>query len=192
MTRMRTLALAAAVLVSAAGTVAEAAPKAPPKLCNLVTDAGGDVLTGNKTLDVVGGDIATNAKTVTAVIRFAKLSQQDLTSPTGRFYEFTFSYDGRGQSLSVTLDALGTPTWTQGGTGVIDLAKNEIRMHLPVDNLIGRPVLKPNAPLADLLIRTDLGNPAVPFPSSFLLAGDTAKGTKAYPVNAPSCVKVGA
>lgn len=193
MTRMRTLAVVAAVLVAAGGATAEAAAKARPKpLCNLVTDKPGDVVTGNATLDVVGGDIATTPKALTAVIRFAKLSEQDLMSPSGRFYEFAFTYEGRGQSITATFDPLGKPTWGNGGTGVVDVAKNEIRIHVPVDNLTGRPALKAGAAFTNLLVRADLGNPAYPIPTSLLLAGDSAAGTKPYPIHAASCVKVGA
>ena len=189
----RTLALVAAVALAAAGSgVAAAAPRSKPKLCNLVTDKGGDVTTGNQSLDVVSGDIATTPKLITAVIRFTKLAQQDLTSPTGRYLEFTFAYEGRGQSLAVYLDPTGAPTWQKGATGKIDLAKNEVRITLPVDNLTGRPTLKTGAVFTNLLIRTDIGNPAYPIPSSFLLAGDAATGTKPYPIHAPSCVVVGA
>lgn len=192
MNRMRTLAVVAVVLVAAGGAVAEARSKPKPPLCNLVTDNTGDVVTGNATLDIVGGDVATTPKMLTAVIRFAKLSEQDLMSPSGRFYEFGFTYEGRGQSITASFDPLGKPTWGSGGTGVVDVAKNEIRIHVPVDNLTGRPALKPGAAFTNLLIRADLGNPAYPIPSSLLLAGDSAAGTKAYPVHASSCVKVGA
>lgn len=195
MTPKRTLALAAAVALAAgAGGTAAAAPrpKPKPKLCNLVTDKAADVLTGNQSLDVVSGDIATNTKKITAVIRFTKLAQQDLTSPTGRLVEFTFAYEGRGQSLAVYLDPLGVPAWQNGAEGKIDLAKNEIRITQAVDNLTGRPALKSGAAFTNLLIRADLGNPAYPIPSSFLLAGDSAPGTKPYPIHAPSCVVIGA
>lgn len=192
MNRMRSLAVVAAVLVAAGGATAEAAKAKPKPLCNLVTDKSGDVVTGNATLDVIGGDIATTPKMVTTVIRFAKLSEQDLMSPTGRFYEFAFTYEGRGQSLTASFDPLGKPTWGKGGKGVVDVAKNEIRIHLPVDNLTGRPALKPGAVFTNLLVRSDLGNPAYPIPTTLLLAGDSAQGTKPYPVHAASCVRVGA
>jgi len=194
MTRTRALALAAllTVTVTGTGTALAAKPKPKPPLCNLITDKSGDVASGDQSLDVIGGDIATTPKLITAVVRFAKLSAQDLNAPSGRYIEFSFAYEGRGQSLSVYIPPTGDPTWGKGGTGKIDLAKNEIRMHLPVENLIGRPALKQGAVLTDLLVRADLGNPAYPIPTSMLLAGDSASGTKPYPVHAPSCVRVGA
>jgi hypothetical protein len=193
------IAVVAATMVAAGAGAATAAARPKPKpLCNLVTDAKGDVSTGNASLDVVGGDIASTPKMITAVIRVAKLTTEDLTSPTGRYYEFAFSYEGRGYALK----ALVSPTktiWGDGkGTGAFDTVKNEVRISVPVDKMTGSPAFKPGAMLGDLLIRADVGNPAVEqtpslaLPMTFLYAGDSATGAKKYPINAASCVKVGA
>ena len=191
MTRTRRLAALAAVLVLATGGAATAARAKPRPLCNLVTDPAGDTKTGNESLDVVSGDIATDGKTLTVAIRVKKLTAEDLTSPTGRFYELSFQYDGAGQQINAVIDHLGQK-WANGkGTGKFDVARNEVRIHIPVDSLIGRPALRPGALLTNLLVRTDIGNPVVPIPTTAMALGDSAKGTKSYPINALSCVRPG-
>jgi len=194
MTRTRRLVAVAAVLVLASGSAAAAAkakPKPPPPLCNLVTDPSGEVRTGNESLDIVSGDIATDGKTLTVVVRVKKLTAEDLTSPTGRFYELSFNYNGAGQQINAVIGAAGNK-WANGkGSGTVDVAKNEVRIHIPIDSLIGRPALKPGALLTNLLVKTDIGNPAPPFPTTLLALGDSAQGTKSYPINAASCVKPG-
>lgn len=194
MTRTRRLVALAGVLVLVSGGAASAArPKPKPPLCKLVGDGTGDVKTNNESLDITGGDIATNAKTITAVIRVKKLTKEDLTSPTGRYFEVSFAYEGRGQQINAVIDPMGTIKWAGGlGTGHFDTNRNEVRIHMPVDALIGRPQLKAGALLTNLMVRTDLGNPVFAMPTTGLILGDSAPGTKPYPVHAASCVRVGA
>lgn len=196
-TRIVVAIVASAALAAGTGAAEAARPK-PKPLCNLVTDDKADVATGNQSLDIVSGDLATNAKTITAVIRVAKLTAEDTMSPTGRYFEFAFTYEGSGYAIKALLTPTGN-IWADGkGTGVVDTAKNEVRISMPIDQLTGHPVFKPGALITDMLIRTDVGNPAIketPFlalPLTFLYAGDKAPSTKKYPINAASCVRVGA
>ena len=94
-------ALAAALVasVTAAG-VAGAATK--PKLkpaCHLIADASGDApffgpSPSDDTLDITSGDIATNAKTLTGVVRVKNLTATSTSTYTGQTYYVQFSVPG--------------------------------------------------------------------------------------------------
>ena len=83
---MRTVVLAVALAVACApGAVA--APK-PKPVCNLLLDPRGDALAGTPAgLDLLGGDVATNAAYLTVALRLAgPATGSDPAAPFGRGY----------------------------------------------------------------------------------------------------------
>ena len=166
--------------------------------CNLITDPAGDVTAvPSDNLDILSGDIASNAKSLTAVIRVAKLATSDSTAPTGMAYNLRFQVDG--DAATYYLLSSNTPTTGQvfeygtvatnvltkvgDATGVIDMAKNEIRITAPLD--FGG--LKSGAKIGALQAFSQRRFVA-------LLAGADSTvidDTKTYKAGAPSCVTVG-
>ena len=209
--------------------MAEAAPKAKPS-CMTITDPKGDTFAirfqdaqgaygpQEDALDVVSGDLASDGKTVTAVVRIAKLSRAINLSPTG----FTAGVDFRiGASdfvvrLQANLirnapdrfevaarpgDALpNTPSTFVGTvTGVVDEKKGEVRIHAPAAMLEPYGPIKPGVKLTpnDAESATVArGVPAItstpggPMSSRGPFA-DIAAAGKFVLVGAPSCVVPG-
>src|SRR4051794_1440694 len=194
----------------ATAPVATAAPKAAPPLCKLIQDPAHDPTSlaafnpalgvvsvpYDPALDIVSADVANNATTITGVIRVAKLAATSTTAPS-RIYSISYAMrsTGEGGSLYVQVTPTGT-SWQNGaGTGVLDTAKNEIRISVPISRLVGHPLFKPGDAINHLVVHSDLTPPAIGFAPIGIttdLAGDQATGTKDYPVGAPTCVRVGA
>lgn len=204
-----TAGLAAAL---ALGTAASAAPKAKP-VCNLFTDAAGDAtgfvltdrdyLPNDPQLDIVSGDIASDGKTITAVLRLSALDASDSNAPTGRTYYVNFGIGDVELNLSAALDADGTATYQAGFqdtasrsglgpvTGVLDTAKKEVRIHAPLSIFAEKLPLKAGTRLeyVEGLAQRYVGNRTAGrgvTPS----ADDTAQGA-GYAIGTPSCVVVG-
>ena len=192
---VRTIAALAATTPLLLGVAAvDAAPRPKPKpVCNLIVDAKGDAVApaapmpNDPNLDILSADIATNATTLTAVLRIADLSGKGDTSPTGRAYTFVFTARGHVVSVEGIVGPSGV-TWAGGkGSGTIDSKKNEVRVHIPLSTL---PVqVKAGDKLNGLKAHTwrwvhgtrvVIGNV------------DTGVTNTAYTAGAPSCVKVGA
>ena len=171
------------------------APKPKPKpVCNLVVDPATDgPPTGDASLNIVSADVATNATTITAVIRVQKLSDPDLMAPQGRFYELQFT--GTSQQIGVPIYAMLSPagnTFEGGaGTGVVDVAKNEIRISVPLSHWTGAGSVVPGPPFHDFIVYADISNGAEPIPTTFTTLGDTATSKATYQPGTPSCVAVG-
>jgi hypothetical protein len=198
-----TLALAA----SAAGT-AGAVTRTPP--CKIITDAAGDSSYGAP-LDIVSGDVASNAKTVTAVFRLAELSKSNSDAPTGMGYYFDFSTPGA--ETPIYLSYTVTPTtesfnfgWVDGtihrslgtATGVVDTAKKEIRISAPVGSWTTYGTPKAGTKLTGITLTTYwVVGAYVPNPvgtgtngGGSLQPADDAVG-KTYVAGSPSCVVPG-
>jgi hypothetical protein len=218
--RIRLIAVASLALAVGTGTVAVAAPKPAPKappMCKIVVDPANDLVSGavidpqlsavgrpyDPALDVVSADIANDANTLTGVIRVAKLTVGDPMAPTGRIYRL--SWKVRSTGIGGELYAQITPTGNLfdggNGTGAVDLAKNEIRISMQISRLIGHPTFAPGDALENLTAFTDLAAPVLPGSPQqdsigltlYSYGGDSsAPAPKAYPLYAPSCVKVGA
>lgn len=193
------LALSAAASVLLAGG-ATAAPGKPS--CNLITDPAGDTTGPSTALDIVSGDVASTAKTFTAVIRLVALAESDLSSPTGiawgmrftsprselPYYLLATKFQGSdveftyGQVDGTTLEELGV------GSGKVDLAKKEVRIHAPAKAL----GLKPGMTLTALQAqgRRAIGNPNA---ATLYTNADTSDPNAAgeYAVHGQSCVKPG-
>jgi hypothetical protein len=161
-------------LVGCAGVASAAAPKAKP-VCNLVQDPAGDAgvspAPGADGDDIVSADIATDATTLTGVIRTAALADLDPQAPMGRSYFVEFSVKGSADVLFVSARTYPTGTkfvygysgvdpntgvntsYTLGdATGVIDAAKKEVRISAPVKGLVdgAKAKLAPGAKLTAL------------------------------------------
>ncbi|MDQ1710784.1 MAG: hypothetical protein QOE45_234 [Frankiaceae bacterium] len=98
--------LAAAVTLAAIGAV-PASAAAPKPACNLVTDGKGDSIynhvPGDSSVDLVGGDFASNAKTITAVIRVDKLVKTNPQAPLGQQYFVLFNVKGVPDLLTLSV-----------------------------------------------------------------------------------------
>ncbi|HEV2890432.1 MAG TPA: hypothetical protein VGX28_08650 [Frankiaceae bacterium] len=187
-------ATAAALAIPGAATAAPRPAAKPKPLCNLVTDPSGDVATGAKATDIVGGDIVSvDGRKVTVLIRLAKAAAPggDTGTPTGGFYQFQFTHNGVGVTLSAHVTQAGTSFSPGKATGSYDVATNSLTITASPGDFPGGPVFKKGELLTDLVIRTDVGNPTVPIGTTLHIAGDTAQGTKPYPVGASSCVRQG-
>ena len=184
-------------LLAAGGALA-----APKPVCNLVSDPTGDVTLPSAALDVVSADIATDAKSLTGVIRVAKLANSDGTAPTGFAYNFRFKVAGDPTQFYLLASSVPSPigqTTFEYGTislnrltplgeakGVLDLAKSEVRVTAPTS--LGSVKVKPGTKLVDLQAITQ---------RRFVVLLSSADSTvidekKTYTAGTPSCVKPGA
>ncbi len=220
--------LAAGALIA---PMAEAAPKPKAKpSCMTITDPKGDTFAirsqdqrsvygpQEDALDVVSGDLASDGKVVTAVVRIAKLSRAINLSPTG----FTAGMDFRiGTSDFVvrlqanlirnapdrfevaarSFEALpNTPSTFVGTvTGVVDEKKGEVRIHAPAAMLAPYGPIKPGVKLTPNEAESATVARGVPAVTSSPGApmtnrgpfADIAAGGRFVLVGAPSCVVPG-
>lgn len=205
-------ALAVAVVGSlAAAGIASAAPK-PKPVCNLVTDAADDatgaplagtpgVAPNGPAYDITSLDVASNATTLTGVVRVKALSKTSSTAPSGIHWTIGFTVAGSDFQLSAHNDAADGEAYEldsvdkagqtydkiADATGVLDVATNEVRISIPASalgvKLTGQKV-------------TDIAGTAgafynVPMVVSGEDATDTATGDAAYTAGALSCVTPG-
>lgn len=162
-------------LAAVAATSAQAAAKPS---CNTIRDAKGDTFAVRSQdgvaaygpqddgLDITSGDLASDGKVVTAVVRLSKLSRAVQTSPTGLTVGLDFLI-GQSDSVvrlqavlatnqadrfEVSAKAVGavanTPSTFVGEVkGVVDPAKNEIRITAPAAMLAPYGAIKPGVKL---------------------------------------------
>ena len=177
--KTRALLLSSSLVLLGCAGVATAAPKAKP-VCNLVADAKGDAsynnVPGADGDDIVSADVASDATTITGVLRVAGLSAQDPQAPLGRNYEVLFTAPG-----SADLLFLSARTYPQGtkfiygyqsadptsgvttnymlgdATGVVDTAKGEVRISTTIKSYVdgAKAKLAPGAKLAGLTAEVD-------------------------------------
>jgi hypothetical protein len=205
-------ALALAVVVAATvGGVAFAAPKAPAPapVCNLLTDPKGDAYPtssapagpSDDVLDVVSADVATAGKKMTVVFRMAKAAKSTSTAPTGYHLVFDFTAPGAANPLYVQYftgnaglpesydfgynDPVNGLTSLGKADGVVDTAKNEIRVTLPVNGFADHAPLKVGDKLSGITVESTRDLVVL------LPYADKAATDKTYAVGAPSCVVVG-
>jgi hypothetical protein len=199
------------MLLCASALAGGSALAAPAKVsCNLVSDPAGDatgfVVTGtplpnDPQLDIVGGDIASNAKVLTGVIRLAAVGA-DQTSPLGRTYYVNFTINGTKVFLDAVIDNAGAVTYNAGdftGTnsgrktigevsGVMDAAKKEIRISAPISTCPDSA--KPGATIAglNLLGQRYFGTPTT---GGATPTADDATSAAVYKAGTRSCVVPG-
>lgn len=206
-----------AVAAGLAGVMAFAGvSQGASKACNLLVDDKGDangfvnqgVMPNSiDSLDIISGDIATNAKALTAVMRVTKLSKTDSSSPLGLAYYFNFTVG----DVTLFATALTTPSGDRFGagyigatrtslagevTGAFDEGKNEVRIHVPLSVFAPQVVIKPGSKFLDLnaLGQRFVGAyaPAAQHRSAGATpTADVAESTKTYTASARSCVAVG-
>lgn len=190
-----------------AGGAALAAPAKP--VCNLISDTKGDAYPttampagpSDETLDIVTADIASNKKTLTAVIRLSKVAAQSSTAPNGYNMVFNFTAPGATNPLYLRYfsgndaleasfqygydDSVNGLTSLGDADGVVDTTKNEIRISAPLNGFSAQASIKPGQKLGDLVVQAtrDL--------LVLLPYADIAEGGAAYTVGAPSCVVPG-
>lgn len=156
---MRTrLAFAVTVAALLAGPV-PAFAKQPAQSCNLIKDDAGDTNSPtpdaalDSQLDIVSADVATNTKSMTAVIRLVNLADADPANPQGRTYEFDFSAHEKnfivmgsllpgGNTFDVYISDQRFEEGQSGGraatgigpaVGVVDVKRKEVRMTASLD-----------------------------------------------------------
>jgi hypothetical protein len=177
------------------GGAALAAPAKAAPVCNIVTDDKGDgslVATPNsKALDVVSADIATGAKTVTAIIRVDGMGTDPMTT-LGVEYKINFTVGGMSQflryqnstGLGETYDYGDQSGANAGSTskgtadGAIDAAKGTITISAPKSEFAGMK----GGTATEIIARSYVSLGAL-FESA-----DTATGTKPYKDLTPSCL----
>ena len=198
-------------LVAAGGAVA-----APAKVaCNLVTDAKDDTFLlrsqdgagtygpQENAADIVSADVASDAKTITGVVRVKSLAAAAATSPGGLSYDINLTSSATDLPLYVraVVPNAGTPTAEAGsrqsvvvtsvssplgsGTVVVDKAKNEVRFSFPIAHFASVGGLKPGTKLnfGDVTTGRAAGSRAV--------FADVASDGKSYVAGAKSCVVPG-
>jgi hypothetical protein len=206
----RSRALLTAAALAGSVLAAGAATAAPKAACNLVADPAGDatgfVVTGlplpnDDALDIVSGDVASNKKLLTGVIRLASMGP-DSSSPTGRTYYVNFTINGTkvfldaivGSDGAVTFNA-GDFTGASGGrktlgpvSGVVDATKKEIRITAPVGSWPDSA--KPGAKIGglDLLAQRFIGTTTT---GGATPTADEARSDVVYVAGAKSCVVPG-
>jgi hypothetical protein len=206
--------LAIAICASfVAGGAALAAPKAKP-VCNLIADDKGDgagfVDNSSGGLDVVTADIASDAKTVTAVLRLAAAppAAGDPNAPEGATYYVSWNAPGATNPvyLSAATDATGAMSYAMGdiepsptGGALYQNATGAVTGHVDGSVItinVDRGVfgslasMKPGTKMTSL--QAEVFYPVeVPMVGGLLEQADAASGTKPYIAGAASCVVPG-
>lgn len=200
------LALVASVtLAGAASAATKPKPKPAKPVCNLVVDDKDDasILTKQPTMDIVSGDVASNAKSLTAVLRLAATpnGQNPEGGQSSRYY-FEFNAPGS-DNPQYLVASVAFPTGdVTFRTGQITPSANGSTftndpVNPDVKGAFANNVLTMSAPLA-AFTRVKL-TPGTKLTSlkgeTFALIGvllepaDEAVGSKAYTAGALSCVK---
>lgn len=227
------LIVVAAVTIAGAMASPSFAAKPPAKVCKLVTDTTNDTFAarsqdGEKKygpqedgFDITSADIATDLKTITAVIRVKKLTTSIQTSPTGVAFGFDFTFPAAPTGTTGSLRAIvfngGAPyyeaalktavpsglqnysTFLGAVTGVWDTAHNEVHISAPVSLFSDLGPLKKGATVAyadDSAAQSGRPTPLVPGQvgkpiPSRFAFADVAVGGKPYKAGTPSCVTPG-
>ncbi len=205
--RVSSAAIAASLTLTAlTADGALAGPRRPPPkpTCNILTDKPGDAVDTNigpidlpndDNLDILSADIASNAKTVTAVIRLTALSTTDNNAPTGREYSITFKAASKDYVFKLIVNAQGeTFTTPTKARSVFDTTNRQIRFHAEHANLTPPLPAKAGTKYQNILVTSGrwIGYKGGTAGSSSLGQADEGVTGTAYPAQYPSCVRVGA
>lgn len=214
--------LAAACTITALGAVPASAAAKPKPVCKIIVDETGDAksanVPGDDSVDIVGGDFASNGKQVTGIIRLKALTKTNPQSPLGQAYFVSFKVKGSEDTL--TLSAGLYPTGDQFSYGYqgVDpvsgvntsytlgnatgkIVGNEIRITAPISKFPQAKFLKNGNKVTTLAAdaRRVYGQRLVPSqqvgPARAPLGGvtltfDDAVGRQ-YTLGARSCVAIG-
>ena len=204
MLRLLTAAAAAAALMitcaAQASPAHQAGKKKPKPVCNLIKAAPKDGVPSS--LQVIGGDVASNKTTVTVAIRVTKhTAWPDTGAPAGRDWRFQF-VSGPLVTFEVMNGPFGTTSNVPGAHVTLDATRNEIRVSAPISSVLK---LWPTAQLTPgkglFTGITARSNQSVAFPSQAATAlsqmgitygdGVVAISPRSYLAGTPSCLKVG-
>jgi hypothetical protein len=192
-------------------------------VCHLVTDPRGDAETlavphvpGTDTDDLLSADVASDGRTVTAVLRLVAMQSPDPVAPGGRGYVLTFARRGGPTTYFLAARTYLTGTRYQYGvyaddllgrsyvkvlglgTGTISTTRREVRVNAPVAGLLPRGT-RNGTTLVELRASVyrqwgqepmedpDLAPVHVPMVAT---AVDEGVGDR-YVIGTPSCVKPG-
>jgi len=194
-----------------AGAATKPKPKAKPQpkpVCNLITDpaddsgpaghAGGP--TYDPSLDIISADVATNATTLTGVIRVKQLTKSDSTWPFGREWQLHFTTSTGHDYGLVAFDGPVRPAAPSAGHLTMDYAHGEVRISQALKSLT---FALPKGTKLGVLSATTEASIQLPDSGPAGLGEATvvtgwseeddavAPASKSYTVGAPSCVKVG-
>ena len=214
------------VLAGSAGAAPK--PKKPKPVCNLVVDEPKDTFAlrsqdgtapgpQEDVLDILGMDLASDSKTLTGVVRVAKLATGAQSAPGGTDYRIAFTLPGQDPAkgnffLNARTTSAGVPSFLLGfrtvvaqgqsttakladGTGTFDLAKNEVRIHVPLsavktDEVALAKGMKISFSGLDLTSARQVAvNPATGIGTATF--ADVAASDMTYTAGALSCVKPG-
>lgn len=193
-----TVTAALAITAAAQAAPSHSAAKVKP-VCNLIKASPDKSVAPS--LQVIGGDVASNKTTVTVAIRVTKLTAwPDSGAPMGRDWEFQF-VSGPQVTIKVMNGAFGT-TSNLPGKVTLDTAHNEIRVSTSISAI---QKLWPTAQLTPgHSLFTGISaqaNQAIEFPGSAATAlsqqgitygaHDVAVSPHTYLAGTPSCLKVG-
>ena len=158
-------------------------------------------------LDIVSADLASDARSVTTVIRLQHLGTAAEAVGRRNLYQFSFylgyygnvvteAYRGVGEErFAVILPNEGSdpssPELT--ATGVFDVARNEVRVTIPLMQASGHHYVRGQTYFTQLAAGTFRGlGTGMPFGGAAVLTGmDQARTTGRYLAGSPSCVAVG-
>lgn len=212
------------VLTSLAAGGAVAAPAKPKPVCNLITDEKNDTFAlrsqdaqgaygpQEDALDIVSGDLASDGKVLTAVLRVKKMALSSGTAPNGLSFRVQFTHGGLDEDTNLFLSGRASGTaqvFTAGSRaitanlstkladvkGVFDVTKSEVRISAPLEvfKSLGGGIKKgTKLQLADLdqtASRFITVNPATGADTATF--ADVGNSASSYTVGAPSCVVPG-
>jgi hypothetical protein len=198
---MRSTLLRTGLALGVAGAVVLAGPSGAAGPCNLITDPTGDTTGPSTALDIVSGDLASDDKTLTGVIRTAALAETDASAPTGIAWSLRWTQPGselpkyllaskfQGSAVEFSYGEIdGTSLVELGvGTGVLDIAAKEVRISAPLKGL----GLRKGVSLTEL---NALGQRVYGVSGAALYSpadSSDAATSKPYTTGAPSCVTPG-
>ena len=184
--------LLATLAVSLAVTAAPAFAKARPKpVCNLLVDpegdgkstVGGDVIK-SPALDIIGGDVATGAKTVVAVLRVKTTSTSgDNVALMGMRWSLNTSINGKDYTFTVSRSFGPTdgrnPSVSNMANGVLPVLTIQPNAYVFTVDRKGFDTLKPGG---KILVKS--AGSGVGFNNA-----DGATSLKTYVDRTPSCVR---
>lgn len=200
----RLLTAAAATAALAITGVAQASPshhsgKKIKPVCNLIKAT--PATSPPTSLQVIGGDVASNAQMVTMAIRVTKLTAwPDAGAPLGREWNFSF-VSGPTVQLQVVDGPFGTTTNVPGAHATLDMKRNEIRLSAAIKDLLTlwpTAQLTPRKSLFSGITATALAVVQAPANTTLHqqdLGGyadrNQAISPRTYLAGTPSCLKVG-
>lgn len=195
------VAAAAALTITGAAQAATSHPTGKTRVkrvCNLIK---AKPVTSNPTsLQVIGGDIASNRTMVTMAIRVTKLTPwPDADAPMGREWNFSF-VSGPTVQLQVVSGPFGTTT-NMPGKATLDFTHNQIRLSVSIKNVVAlwpTAQLIPKKSLFTGITATALAVVQAPANTTLHqqdLGGyayrNQAVSAHTYLAGTPSCLKVG-